>query len=131
MSAVIRREVIKVDVAGATEYAGGTASGNGRVALDAYAEKASDVVVVTQYSYVTDGAAHTWEASIYDDTTERARLIGGAANATTFTGTDLDYQVPRDASGDVMAFGFTTSGKTGAGRLTLHVEVRAAGEETT
>lgn len=123
--------MIKVDVDGATAYDGASASGNGRVTLDGYASSSTDTVVITQYAYVTDGAAHTWEASIYDGTTKRARMIGGATAAETFSGTDLDYQVPRDANGDVMEFGFTSSGKTGAGRLTLHIEVRAAGSEVT
>lgn len=120
-----------MDVSGSTEYAGGTASGNGRVPLHPYVDRLSDVVVITQYTYVTDGAAHTWEASIYDGTTERARMVGGATAAETFSGTDLDHQVPRDANGEVMAFGFTSSGKAGAGRLTLHIDVVAAGEDAT
>lgn len=130
MSAVLRREVIKVDVAGATQYAGGTAAGNGRVALDGYAGP-NDTVVITQYTYVTDGTAHTWTAGIYDGTTLRSQIVGGARAAVTFSGTDLDYQVPRDSNGDVMAFGFTSVGKDGAGRLTLHIEARAAGEAVT
>lgn len=131
VSAVIRRDVIKVDVAGATQYAGGTASGNGRVALSGYASSPTDTVVITQYTYVTDGSAHTWTAGIYDGTSLRAQIVGGADADTTFSGTDLDHQVPRDDAGAVMAFGFTSSGKDGDGRLTLHIEVRSAGEAAT
>lgn len=128
---ILRREAIKVDVAGATAYAGGTAAGNGRVALDGYATSPTDVVVITQIDYVTDGTAHTWTAGIYDGTTLRSRLVGGATAAASFSGTDLDVQVPRDSNGDVMAFGFTSAGKDGDGRLTIWIEVRAAGEAAT
>lgn len=130
MSAVRRREVIKVDVSGATAYSGAP-GGNGRVDLDQYSVSPTDTIVITQYTYVTDGSADTWTAGIYDGSTLRAQLVGGADAATTFSGTDLDHQVPRDSSGDVMAFGFTTNAKDGAGRLTLHIEVRASGEAVT